>query len=524
MEHNNSNVVRSTAKENTNLTKTVSKNVALSLARVAINSIVALALPAYLTQHLPAETYGAWVLILQLGAFVSFLDFGVQTAISKFVAEHDARGNEIEAGRYASAGFAIMALTGFLGVLLSLGMAWQVPRLFHAMPTGLYHDVQISVILVGSSLSFSLVCSVFSAVFLGLQRYAIPMGIAVLNKTFFAVVVVIAVFCHSSLASMGMVVAIVNVSTSLLQLIACRRMAPHIRISLSLVDSHVLKQMVNYCFLLAIWTVGMVCVSGLDVTIVGHFAYHETAYYSIATLPTSFLLLIISSILGPLMPASSSLSTRRSASEMGAVLAKITRYSTLLLLLTGLPLIVFSFPILRIWVGPAYASQCSTYLKILVLANIIRNLCAPYATMIVGTGQIKAATASPVLEAIVNLACSIYFASRFGAIGVAYGTLLGSFTSIFLHFMVSMHYTRQTLTISRNRLFMVGILRPLFIAIPSVLLFLWYSFSPFTISERILVAFWLTTTLLLTWFGIMDRTERSKLSHLISRRTIPHEA
>jgi hypothetical protein len=39
-----------------------------------VNSLVALVLPAYLTHHIPATTYGAWILILQLGAYVSFLD------------------------------------------------------------------------------------------------------------------------------------------------------------------------------------------------------------------------------------------------------------------------------------------------------------------------------------------------------------------------------------------------------------------------------------------------------------------
>ena len=154
---------------------TLSRNVAFSLARVAANSLIALVLPAYLTHHLSVDIYGAWVLILQLGAFVSFLDLGIQTAVAKFVAEHDAKGDEVEAGRYASAGLAIMTASGLLGIVLTLGLAWQVPRLFHKMPAALYHDVRISVVLVGASLSFGLVCSVFSAIFF--KSISRPMGL-----------------------------------------------------------------------------------------------------------------------------------------------------------------------------------------------------------------------------------------------------------------------------------------------------------------------------------------------------------
>ena len=153
-----------------------------SLARVVAMSLVALVLPAYLTHHLPLSTYAAWVLILQLAAYVSYLDLGIQTGVSKFVAEYDARGDSAGAGRYASAGLSLMILGGLLGLVLTLILAWQVPRLFSGMPADLYHDVSISVILVGSSLSFSLVCAVYSAVFLGLQRYWIPMTIGVVNR------------------------------------------------------------------------------------------------------------------------------------------------------------------------------------------------------------------------------------------------------------------------------------------------------------------------------------------------------
>lgn len=504
----------------TGLAKTVSKNVSISLARLAVSSLVAVVLPAYLTHHLSVATYGAWVLIIQLGAFVSFLDFGVQTGVAKFVAEYEARGDEAAAGRYASAGLAIVTLTGMLGLLLTLILAWQVPRLFHSMPASLYRDVRVSVILVGGSLSFGLMCSVFAAVFVGLQRYAIPMGIAMLNRAAFTVAVLVAASLHTSLAVMGAAAALVNIITGLLQVIAWRRLSSHIRISSRLVEYSVVKQMARYCFVIAIWSVGMICVSGLDVTIVGHYAYGETAYYSIATLPITFLLAVISSMLGPMMPASSALSTHRSSTEMGDILARTTRYSTILLLLTGLPLIVCSFPILRLWVGPAYALHSFQYLRILVLANVIRSLCAPYATMIAATGKQGAAVVTAIAEAVINLGCSMYLASLWGAIGVACGTLLGSLVSVSLHFIVSMHFTQNALAISRAQLFLRGMLRPAIMTIPSLLLLPFWWFHAGTSFSVSMMLLWGVSTLLFSWFGGLNNEERTKLMHFTKGRLL----
>jgi O-antigen/teichoic acid export membrane protein len=497
---------------------TISKNIVASLARVLAVALVALVLPAYLTHHLPVTTYAAWVLILQLGAYVSYLDLGIQTGVSKFVAEYDAKGDEAGTGRHASAGFALMILAGILGLVLTLILAWQVPHLFRTMPANLYHDVRISVILVGSSLSFGLVCAVYSAVFLGLQRYWVPMTIAIVNRASFAAIVLAVVALHGSLAAMGIAVAFVNIVTGLSQVVAWRKKASHVRISIGFVDSGVLMTVARYCSLLSIGTVAMLCITGLDVTIVGHYDYVQTAYYSIATLPTSFALSIIGSMMGPLMPASSAMSTRRSASEMGDLLARVTRYTTAILLLTGLPLMVCGFPILRLWVGPVYALHTLQYLRILVFANVIRNLCLPYATMICATGRQAAATASAVSEGAVNLGSSIYLASRFGAIGVALGTVLGSLVSVSLHFVISMHFTQQTLAISRSRLFLKGLLQPAIIALPSLaLLPLWWTPSRMTLSPQLSIV-WGISTLAFAWFSGLNRKERDDLIRLCRSR------
>ncbi len=262
----------------------------------------------------------------------------------------------------------------------------------------------------------------------------------------------------------------------------------------------------------------MLCVSGLDLTIVGHYDFNQTAYYSIATLPTSFILMVLSSVSGPMMPASSALSTQRSAIEMGALLAKTTRYSTILLFLTGLPLLVLGFPILHLWVGPSYALSSLTYLRILVLANIIRNVCQPYAIMLAATGRQGAATITAISEALVNLGGSFYLASRFGAIGVAFGTLLGSFVSVSLHFAVSMHFTRQTLAVARRKLLIVGLFRPATIALPSLLLLpFWWTSSHLTPSPAIAIL-WALSTILLAWFGSLDQEERNRLTRFTRAR------
>lgn len=499
---------------------TISRNIVASLARVFVVSLIALVLPAYLTHRLPVTTYAAWVLILQLAAYVSYLDLGIQIGVSKFVAEFEARGDDAGASRHASAGLALMVLTGTLGLLLTFALSWRVPSLFRTMPASLYHDVRLSVLLLGTSMSVGLLCSVYSAVFLGLQRYWIPMTVAIVNRTSFALIVIIVVAFHGTLSEMGAAAALVNVITGLLQIAAWRMKAAHIQVSLYSLDYRILKKVARYCSLQSISMIAMLFVMGLDVTIVGHYDYAQTAYYSVATLPTSFALSIIGSMIGPLMPASSALSTKRSALGMGELLAKVTRYATIILFLTGLPLIVCGFPLLRFWVGPVYAVHTLKYLRILIFANVVRSLCLPYATMIAATGRQRAYTTAAVSEAAVNLGSSICLAIRFGAIGVALGTLIGSFVSVSLHFSVSMRYTQSTLAISRSRLLIKGMLQPAIIAIPSLILFpFWGSPTHLSLGPQLTIL-WAFSTLFCAWLGGLKAKERDDLIRHFRRRVM----
>ena len=497
---------------------TFTRNALISVARLFVSTLVALVLPAYLTHKLPVKTYSSWVLILQMSAYVSYLEFGIQTGISKYVAEFRARRDDAGASMRASAGLALMLMMSGIGIALTIGLAWRVPHLFNEMPAAMYHDVRISLLFIGISLSLSLVTSICAAIFVGLQRYGTPVALSLVNRFLYTGAVMWAVYRHSSLAVMGITVAAVHLLTGAMQVIAWRRMKDRVHLTLRRLDPAVIRQMLGYCSSLAIWSAGMLCVSGLDVTIVGRYDFGQTAFYSIAVLPTNFMIAIMGAALAPLLPTASALAVQRTPAEMGSMLAKTTRYSSLLLILCGLPLLVGGEMILRLWVGPAYAAQAIPYLRILVLANMLRNLCLPYSSMLIATSSQKVAIIGASAEASVNLISSVLLAKHFGAIGVAYGTLLGSFVSVGMHFALSMRYTYPIMKVTRLRLLLSGMLRPALVAAPSLILvrLWWRSARP----ELGITAwtFWAVTTCAIAWWACLEATERQRLIAMAHRR------
>ncbi len=162
----------------------------------------------------------------------------------------------------------------------------------------------------------------------------------------------------------------------------------------------------------------MFFVSGLDVVIVGHFHYKDTGSYAIANGAANFMLAIITSVFGPLIPAISSMQAGSSPEKIGDLCIRTTRYCALFLCLLGLPLLFGAYPLLSLWVGKQYALQSALYLEVLVLGNTVRQLGYPYVLAVVATGKQHLPRLARVAEACVNIVLSIWLVQKVGAVGV----------------------------------------------------------------------------------------------------------
>jgi O-antigen/teichoic acid export membrane protein len=184
-------------------------------------------------------------------------------------------------------------------------------------------------------------------------------------------------------------------------------------------------------------------VTGFDLILVGRFDFGAVAMYSAGAVLISFLGGLQTSAFSVIMPHSAALHAGENAKALGDLLLRSTKLSVIVLLLTGLPLLVFASPIIRIWLGPQYAFQGSSILIVLVVGNMIRLLGVPYSSILVGTGQQRLVVLSPLMEGVSNLIASVILGMRFGAIGVAWGTFIGAIVGIGANIAYSLPRTRR---------------------------------------------------------------------------------
>jgi O-antigen/teichoic acid export membrane protein len=334
---------------------------------------------------------------------------------------------------------------------------------------------------VATSLAVGLPASAFNGIFIGLQRNEIPASIIGGSRIVSAIGLILIVRHGGGLLGMGVMTAAVNLSSYAIQYWVYRRLVQKTEISRNLVSLTTARELFNYCFSLSVWYFATLLVTGLDLTLVGFFDFRSLAYYTVSATLITFILGLQSAIFGAMIPAAAKLEARNNTAELGSILVSTTRYGMFLLFASGLPLLAATRPILAAWVGTEYAAHASTILRVLVIANIIRLSAIPYAMLLIGTGQQRLVTVSPLIEGFSNLLVSVVAGAAFGAIGVALGTLVGSIVGIFCNFVYNMPRSAR-ISADRITYFRDGYLRPLLCVSPLLFVCLLREMFPNTLA------------------------------------------
>src|SRR5450432_3117530 len=179
------------------------KNACANVARGSSTAVVAVALAPVLTRLMSSDAYGAWSLVLQISAYVGYLDFGIQTAVGRFLAHANERRDAEHRDRIVSTSLVVLSAAGIVGISLAIMMAILLPHLFRQMPVVLLRDARMALLLATSSLAVGLPFSVFNGIFIGLQRFEVPAVIIAGSRVFSAALLIIVVRHGGNLTQMG---------------------------------------------------------------------------------------------------------------------------------------------------------------------------------------------------------------------------------------------------------------------------------------------------------------------------------
>jgi O-antigen/teichoic acid export membrane protein len=189
------------------------------------------------------------------------------------------------------------------------------------------------------------------------------------------------------------------------------------------------------------------------------------AYFAIAASLTEYARSMISSVSGVLTPLTTTLQARGDERALRDSLMASTRLTTMLVLPVAATFFLRGRSFIGLWMGPAYRDLSGRVLQILAIALAGQAAFHVVTATMIGINRHRGLIPVFALDAICNIALSIYLVRALGVVGSAIGTLV---PQLVVTTVVAPWYVRRVMGIPMRQYWFNALLRPLAAIVPFV--------------------------------------------------------
>jgi O-antigen/teichoic acid export membrane protein len=400
------------------------RNVAVNWTGFAINAGVTLVLTPFVLQKLGAVAYGVWVLTSSVIGYYGLLDLGLRGGVTQFLTRYLAVDDFRSAGECMSSAIAALSVVCLAVILLTAGMAYGAPHIFH-IPATMRVEASWCIAIVGSAGALQFLLFPFAAVFTATQRFDLANAIGASSRLLFAVSTYLALQRGYGLLGISAAACIANTIDYLLRWRIARRLTPALRLSIGSVNRARLREIAAF----GAWNFPISIASyaelNAETLIIGALMPIAAAgYYALAT----GLVLQIGAVLAPISQVMYPTAVALHARNEQAGLERLYRDGSRLVLLATVTVIcIASFwagDFYRLWVGEQYVSGTVYPSLALLLRVLLLGTLAGYASniagqVLLGSGEVRLLALALIGRTVLAVALMCALIPRFGLIGVA---------------------------------------------------------------------------------------------------------
>ena len=368
--------------------------------------------------------------MLQIGGYANYFNLGVQTAVGRYVAEALSLNQPERGASIVTAGVQFLMLLALFAAIGLVVITFFFGEIFQQIDSGLLPSAQTSLLWIGGAFILALPPSALSGAFIGVQRNEVAAFISVASRILIGLVTAWSAIATHDIALTSAAFFAASVAGYLGQYLIYRQQFPAWRLKLLTLDRPLTVDLSRYCLSLGVWSLSMLLVNGLSVTLVGILDFASLAYFGVAMSLITFLVGIQQSVFSPLIQIFAGNHVRSGLQANIPLLMHSSAVCSALLVVGAAFLLCLGRPLLTLWVGESYAVHAYPLLLILVAGNVLRYTATPYALWLIAVGQQQKVLITPFIEGLVNLAVSLAAGYYFGATGVAVGVVAGGLVGI----------------------------------------------------------------------------------------------
>ena len=398
----------------------------LSYATILVVNLSGLLLTPFIIRALGNAEYGLYVLIGSLAAYLGVLDFGLNNAVTRYVAQCAAKGDRAHEARFLGAALVVNMLAA--AAIIGLGAVFyaHIDAWFSGtLNVGQRDQARLMLLLLIANVVMTVPAGMFTAICAGHERFTFPKVVNLLRYLVriglvFAILVAGggAVSLVALDTALALVVLIVNAFYVIRSIGA--------RFSMRYLNIRLVRNVLTFSmwsFLFAIigqlqWQSGQIIVGktiGMEsVAVYGIGIMFGTYYGAFSTAITSLFL----------SRATYMTVANVSPQELGKEMARIGRMALLILLLILVGFASFGHEFLQLWAGPEYGSAWMVALVIMLAYTV--PLVQSFANQLLEAKALFAFKAKVYLVALpLGVVLGYYLLESLGVLGMALGIASG---------------------------------------------------------------------------------------------------
>jgi O-antigen/teichoic acid export membrane protein len=377
-----------------------------------------------IVHRLGNELYGVWTLIVQITGYFTVLDFGVNTAIVRFISMYTAQKNPQKANDIYNTSLLFFLIMS-LGILLcSVIFGVFFPNLFNI--AGLSPSyASVVFILVGLDIAFNLLFGVFSAALKALQEF-LKLNIVSITLVLFKNLVLVIMLLHGyKLLSLAFIQISCSLVGFLLNYLILRHSYPFFHLRQSSCSLATLKHIFNYSIYSFVIAIAGRIIFLTDSIVIGRsIGVSQITFYAIPATLVDYLGRLVGALTAALLPVISSQDAVGDVEKNQRLYVTGTRYILIITLPVIYVLMTVGHDFIAIWMGAQYGTQSKAVLRFLLIGYVFAFPQWVAYSVLGGTSNHRFLAYVLTAEAIINLGLSIMLSSVYGIEGVAIGTSL----------------------------------------------------------------------------------------------------
>lgn len=386
------------------------------------NVIVSFLLTPFVVHSLGDRMYGFWTLIGTFIGYYGLLDFGLSTAVTRYVAGAIGAQDEKECNRVITGALFIYIWVGVIAFLVTILLAILSPLIFKNPEDILLFKYVILVLGLSTAINFPM--KVFQGILTAQLRFEIISGLQIMSLLFRTCLVVWVLSSGYGVLALSIVTFLAGIPEIVMNVYYSYKSFPALSIKISERDVHSMKKLFSYSSFTFIAQIGDLLRFQLDALVISaYIGLSAVAHFNIASILAMHFGFFVVSCMGVMGPLFSRLHGANDHESLKKVFIFSTRISVCISSYVGFGLIAWGKPFIERWMGPEYLDAYPV-LVVLTLGGIFALWQSPSVSLLYATSKHKYYALFNTVEGVINLILSILLVNKYGIFGVALGTFI----------------------------------------------------------------------------------------------------